>query len=141
MKQQQMKTLPKDKPMTDDEIGLEKEFDRVLSVLEKRICGMFLKAVKEHDRDKIVEIADAVWYFRGKITLATPVKKDPIRDALLALRDVVRVCPMNTKTAVSFVEYITKMKIPGSESGYSDFKKICREIGFQLEDSRKTRKN
>jgi len=116
----------------------ESTVNQAVDVLSARICQMFLKAVKEHDRGKIIKIADAVWFFKGKID-AEPVKADPVRDAILGLRDMAKTAPMKIAVAVGFVEMITGIKIQGKENGYKDFRDKCKELGLPIEPSRKIR--
>jgi hypothetical protein len=39
---------------------------RMLKLSEKLISKQFIKAVNNHDGQKIIEIAEAVWFFNGK---------------------------------------------------------------------------
>jgi len=130
------KLKPEHKP---EDIQWNNAVNQAVDVLSVRICQMFLKAIKEHNRDKIIEIADAAWFFRGKFD-EEPVKADPVRDAILGLRDMTKIAPMKIRTAVDFVEMIAGVKIPGKESGYKDFRDKCKELGLEIEPSREIRK-
>ena len=140
--EQRMKTNAKFNAASKDVFGSawDEEIDAFVDNISALLCQVFLAAVKSHDRDRIIEIADAVWYFKDKIVLdPAGAKHDPIRDAILKLRYLVKTTksPMNIATAVSFVEAITGKKIPGKENGYKDFRDKCKELDFPIEPTRK----
>jgi hypothetical protein len=130
---QQMKTSHKKQP------NLAQQIDETTAALEQHLFRVFIKAVKEHDKVKIKEIAAAVWYFKDKLNTAR-AKRDPVRHALISIRVLIEMTqsPMKIQVAVCLVESFTGQKIHGKENGYPDFRKLCKELKVPLELSRKT---
>jgi hypothetical protein len=46
----------------------EKEIEKTVQHLEEKIAKIFLDAVKAHDGEKIKRLANAVWFWQGKIS-------------------------------------------------------------------------
>jgi hypothetical protein len=120
-----------------------------LKDLEAEICRMFLQAVKTHDRKAIMEIADAVCFFKDKRTL-TPVTLDSVRLCLLELKTLLYIAEQSGQKATPTISVIAefvnqrrgpnKPKIESSEDGYSSLRRKCKELGIRVAASRKIRK-
>ena len=120
-----------------------------LKELEAEISRMFLQAVKTHDRKAIMEIADAVCFFKDKRSL-TPIMLDSVRLCLLDLKGILHVAEasgqkvkITIRTIAEFVNQSRgpdKPKIESSDDGYSSLRRKCKELGVPIADSRKLRK-
>ena len=114
------------------------------AVLDKRehmICAMFLEAVKNVDRAKIIEIAEAAWRMGNH--LKTDNCADKERRAIISIMDMIDVHggKMTIQSLASLVGSITDKKITDQGDGYSSLRRKCLELGFPLAPSRKRKIN
>jgi hypothetical protein len=112
----------------------------VLYEREREICTMFLEAVKKHDRAKIIEIADAVWFSGNH--LKSDKCADNERRAIISIMSMIDIYggKMSIQDLASLVGSITKKKITDQGDGYSALRRKCKEIGFPLAKSRRGRR-
>jgi hypothetical protein len=121
---------------------LRKKIKKFSKILEKSICKMFLEAVQNHDRKAILEIADAVWFFKGKIG-APPRLSDRMKarssllSLLFAMENYNLKPPLDMHDIAKFVN-IEKYKTP--EDGHSELRALCKEMDFPVTDSRQIRR-
>ena len=120
-----------------------------LQEVEAEVCRMFLQAVKTHNRKAILEIADAVCFFKDKRP-CTPVTLDSVRLCLLELQALLYIAEQSGQkgkiTMRAVAEFVNqrrgpnKPKIESSEDGYSSLRRKCKELGIPIAGSRKIRK-
>jgi hypothetical protein len=109
----------------------------VLDERERVICAMFLEAVKNVDRDKIIEIANAAWFAGNH--LKSNNCADNERRAIISIMEQIDVHggKMTIPELASLVGFITGKKITDQGDGYSTLRRKCLELGFPLAPSRK----
>lgn len=121
-----------------------KQIDKYVSKLKKVICSMFLEAVINHDRKAILEIADAVWFLKGKIKVGeqTPMSdRNAARRSLLTLMIVMEKEKLKPPILMRDVaEYVNIERYNTPEDGYSELRKLCKEVNFPLTKSRQIRR-
>jgi hypothetical protein len=110
---------------------------------EAAIVRMFLDAVKRHDRDGIIKIAEAVWFLRDK--RPAPVAADPVRAMLLRLKRVMALGDMQFT-----IEQIEQFVMPPRASAFpfkqewrdrSALRRMCKALGIHPISSRPKRKS
>ena len=110
----------------------------MMNHIEKGLCDLFVKALKANDADLIIEIAQAVLFFkdkRSKITLAD-------RDRALLLYAKARLNLYDQKWTIrETAEYLADgKKAEPPADGFSALRRKCRAINFPLAESRKTKR-
>lgn len=124
--------------MSKKEWGDEKQYAAKMFALAKRqLCELFINAVENHDGQRIIELAEAVWFFKGKSKPA-----DPTRHALLGFKYSMGIMGQKSQPIGKIVADLKSQGIAvGSpEDGYSKIRKICKELGIAITPSRKTGK-
>jgi hypothetical protein len=116
--------------------GIEEEFKRI----EKTLSKMFIQAVIEHDGQKIINLANAVWFFKGK-TGSDFKGVDPKRHSLLTAKHMMNVMK---KSGLTIQEVVELVKIDGVDvgsptDGYSQIRRLCKELEIPILPSRKTK--
>jgi hypothetical protein len=124
----------------------ERQIDLAVSMMEKQMSEMFMKAVREHDRDRIIEIADAVWFFKDKLTGPLSPEKpheipDKVRNALLGFKEIILTTnfPRTIEDVRQFVGLVTGDTIEKTSDGNSSLRRQCKELGIELARTRKIR--
>lgn len=138
-----MKNDPKFKDwILQENKGSHKEFVETVALYKKLqervICRLFMDAVNNYDGEKIIEIAKAVWFFKGKFD---PKNKgvDAIRAQLLIAKVIV--VPKGKKWTIRQVaEYIAGGPVETPADGFKRLRETCRDIDFPLVVKRRKRK-
>ena len=104
--------------------------------IEKGICDIFIDAMKRNDADKIIEIAQAVWFFKDK---RYPMFKPIDRERGLLLFAKARLDFHEQQWTIREVsEYLSGgKKVETPADGFSALRRKCRELNFPLAESRK----
>ena len=98
---------------------------------EQLVSSIFIKAVLAHDREKIIELADAAAFFKGK--LSDEYAHDPIRYKLLKLNTGSLVRKARTiKEIATAIEYRNK---EDAKAGYPNLRRLCKQIGVRVRAS------
>jgi len=127
------------------ERGLEKEFaenaQSALALSNRIVSEMFLDAVRRFDGNKIIEIAQAVWFmkdfFRGGFVESN--FKDVERSRLVLLRAQLEFA--GAKMTIKEVAiHLAGKNVETPADGFSTLRRKCKEIGVPLVESRKTGK-
>lgn len=120
------------------------ELHEKLEKQEEIICALLLEAVHSHDRDKIIEIADAVWKLRDFRLhgFSSPGSQDTERTGLLVLKEIaLKANAEVTKPCLAkLLGYTDKQIKEMAADGFSALTKKCRELDFPLAKSRQIRK-
>jgi hypothetical protein len=111
---------------------------------EAMISQMFIDAVNRHDREAVLELANAVWFFRDK-RYPNFIPADPERSQLLVLKQLMRVAEgkLTIRQVAQFLALKNtplgqKIKIQSTEDGFSALRRKCKQLGIPLAESRKT---
>ena len=116
------------------EVGIE----RAVKMFGGGICKIFLKAVQEHDAGKIIEIANAVLFFKGKFDPGF-IHADPERNALLLIKDNLQRHKQKF-TIRQVAELLARGKVKTPADGFSALRRKCRELNVPIAPSRKISK-
>jgi len=118
------------------------KIDRELKDREQTIVGIFLDAVNNHDGQTIIELANAVWFFKDK-RLPNRIPADRERGTMIALKTLLdsagQKIPIRTLAEFMAIEAKAagkKFAIP--EDGFSALRRKCKDMNFPLAESRKT---
>lgn len=104
--------------------------------VEKGLFCEFVKALEESDADKILEIAEAVRFFK---THRHPVQKDadPERQGILWLKERFGGPDDEWLTIREVADFIAGKKVKTTDDGFSSLRRKCKELGLPLASSRK----
>ena len=107
----------------------------------KSLSDLFIQAVIEHDGQRIINLADAAWFFKGK-TGEDFKGVDPKRHSLLTAKYGMKVTGSNCLTIKEIVDHLKHDGInAGSPAdGYSQIRRMCKELKIPICPSRKIRK-
>jgi hypothetical protein len=102
--------------------------------VEKGLFEVFVKALEECDATKILEIAEAVRFFK---TNRYPFHQDadPERYWLLWAKE--RLGDDEKWTIRQIAEFLAGERVETPADGFSSLRRKCREIGFPIAESRK----
>lgn len=108
---------------------------------EQAVSQMFLDAVRSHDKNKIIEIADAVWFLKDKHT--QPVDRE--RMVIAFLKDIQdrfggRPTVRQIAQILAFDDVDDVKNIQTPADGWSALRRKCQELGLELSVIRKTRR-
>jgi len=110
---------------------------------EKEICEVFIKAVLEHDRETIIELADTAAFFKDKL-VGDFEPADPVRLKLLKIKDQPRAIQRTftiRQIAKQVYEKNNKENLEHrAADGFSALRRLCKELKIPIRPSRKTRK-
>jgi hypothetical protein len=111
---------------------------KAMAIFEKQICDIFLEAVRTHNRQKIIELADAVWFFRDKVGDNTGYA-DADRYGLLLYKHQAEHfgLRLTMRELAKFVAENTQRKFQPSEDGYSSLRKKAKELKVPIVVARK----
>lgn len=98
----------------------------------KELCKLFLDAVDHHKRDFIIELAEAVWFFRDK-RIRNSVADDVTRTQLLLIKPFLE----KTSMCMTIADLAGILGIQPTEDGYSSLRRKCKEVEFPLCPARK----
>lgn len=104
---------------------------------EAELCSVFIRAVNEYDGDKIVELAQSVWFFKGKFEKNAKGADD--ERARLLIEKAFLNMQGKKWTARQAAEFITGDKSPAKDK-IDSIRDKCREMDFPLTSERKIRK-
>jgi hypothetical protein len=107
---------------------------------KQMICDVFIKAVIEHDRKTILELADAAAFFEDKLgDDFTPA--DPVRFKLLKIKNQPRLYQKKfTMRQIAEQVYDKKCLVAAAADGFSRLRQTCKQLGIQIIPSRHTSK-
>jgi hypothetical protein len=109
--------------------------EKKIKEVENIIIKMFMEAVYRNDSQKIVEIADAVSFYKKRRNFT---KADPARWAILFWKD--RFLRTGYKPTIREVAETGHLNFNlKSDDGFSSLRRKCKELGLPLSPSRKTR--
>jgi hypothetical protein len=109
----------------------------MLKHVEKGLVELFIKALKENDAELIIEIAQAVLFFKDKRHGLEAADRE--RGLLLYAK--ARLNLYDQKWTIRQVaEYLAGGKVETPADGFSALRRKCRELNFPLAPSRKTSK-
>lgn len=110
---------------------------------ENRICAEFIKAVNNFDRDKIIEIADAVWFFKDFFKGGWDDSKFTLPDYLpLQMAKFYLKRDGKKATVRQVAQFLKGSDDVTSEDGFKSLRRKLQAMGFPLlERKRRTRKN
>jgi hypothetical protein len=116
----------------------EKGIEGLVEGFGNDICKLFLKAVKEHDSDKILKISKAVWFFSD---MYNPKFKhfDLERNLLLLWKYQLQQSKQKW-TIRQVAEKLAHRKVETPADGFSALRRKCRQLNFPLAESRKISK-
>jgi hypothetical protein len=104
------------------------------------LYALFIDAVDRHDRDRIIEIAEAVWMFKDRIKREVPVDRERIQLLRLAWVNQGVSGGLTIRQVAAFLKYGSVhewRKIPPQADGFSALRRKCKAIGVSIIDSRK----
>jgi hypothetical protein len=105
-----------------------KKFAKIFSLqhaeCRKTLSDLFLFAVENHKRDLIIELAEAVWFFRDKRALGFPTE-DRIRTQLLLVKAGLE----HLKVSASIRDIAALLGIEPTADGNSQLREMCKELG------------
>ena len=113
---------------------LKKQYDRV----EKMLSEMFIQAVIEHDGQKIINLANAAMFFKGKTgDDFKPV--DPKRHSLLTAKHIMKLMGKSSLTIQEIVKQLNEDDVDAGSpvDGYSQIRRLCKELEIPIRPSRK----
>ncbi|HLX96203.1 MAG TPA: hypothetical protein VKU37_10715 [Verrucomicrobiae bacterium] len=103
--------------------------------VEKGICEIFVKALRENDAETIIELAQAVLFFKDKRGGLVP--KDRERGLLLLAKSRLNLYDQKW-TIRETAEYLAGGPVVETPAdGFSALRRKCRELNFPLAESRK----
>lgn len=105
--------------------------------IEKGLFDIFVKALEENDDAKILEIADAVRFFK---TNRYPFHQDADSDRHRLLWIKERLGDDEKWTIRQVAEYLAGGKVETPADGFSALRRKCRELNFPLAPSRQIKK-
>lgn len=107
---------------------------------EKLVCDVFIKAVLECDREKIIELADAAAFFKDK--LGDDFKPhDPERLKLLGIKNQPRLIQRVFTIRQIAEQVYGKNNLKNySDDGFSRLRRKCKELNIPIRPSRKIKK-
>lgn len=108
---------------------------------EQTIIGIFLEAINNHDGKAVMELAQAVWFFKDK-RLPKRIPADRERSTMIALKSILDGAgeKISIRTLAEFLAVEAKAagkKFEVSEDGFSALRRKCKEMNFPLAESRK----
>ena len=124
----------------------QKASDKDLKHLEKElveardvIVRWFLEALDNHDGERIMRIARAVWFFKDKQGF-NPV--DHERTLLMFVKTLTDETEtrLTIREIAEFIAADDSRKTVYSQDGFSALRRKCRQLGIPLAPSRKIRK-
>lgn len=131
------------------DIELVSEIQAAEKKLKERaecISGIFIEAVNSHDREMIINLADAVWFFKGKRGPQF-VPADLERSQLLFLKSILKhtgekltIRQIAQFLALRNLKLGQKLEIKTPDDGFSALRRKCIELNIPFVPASKIRK-
>jgi len=105
--------------------------------IEKALCDIFINAVVSHDKKTIMKLGEAAEFFKNKLG-EDFVPADPLRHRLLRLK-----IPTSSRSKrltlrqIAEKVYNHRQIIEAACTGFSDLRKLCKELKVPIRPSRK----
>jgi hypothetical protein len=108
---------------------------------EAYLCSVFLEAIRKQDGNKILEIAQSIWFIKGVLERAKPVDQE--RTYLLSLKEFFD--STGTRWTIrQIANYLQETKgitiEDNNEDGFSAIRRKCKELGVPIAKSRRGRR-
>jgi hypothetical protein len=133
-----MKTTPATNNQQPNALGVH-DLYRILKRQEKVLCDIFINAIRNADVDKIMELVEGVILSKDHPPFTSV---DPRRRwiLLLKMRLAKHGSTMTVSQVVNFLNAYTTTKIRQTDDGYSQIRRLCKELDFPLTKSKKNKR-